>query len=137
MEVERTAELGAAPHEVWELISDPAERAGAISFVKDYEVRNDEATWHVELPIPLLRPRIDLETRDVEKDPLRYVKLIGRSRLLELTGEHWLEPIEGGTRLTVRVRAEAGAPLVEKFMRKKLEDEVDDLLDTLRRRLDK
>ena len=76
--VERTFELSVSPEDVWAFISDPEKRADAISVVDSYTTDGDTTTWHVSLPIPVVRSTIDVETRDVEVDPPTFMKFVGK-----------------------------------------------------------
>jgi carbon monoxide dehydrogenase subunit G len=68
--VERSFELPVGPEQVWEFISDPAKRAGAISVVSDYTDHGDgTATWQVDLPIPVVDRTIAVETEDESVRP--------------------------------------------------------------------
>lgn len=130
--VERTFELPLSPEQVWDFISDPGKRAGAISVVQRYEVNGDEATWHVELPIPFLDRTVAVETRDVERDPPRHVVFEGRSRAMRVRGEHTIEPTDEGSRLVNSFVVEGRVPGVERYFRRHLDDELDNLERALR-----
>ncbi len=134
--VRRSLEFDASPEEVWAFISDAAKRAGAISVVDEYEV-NDESrtTWHVRLPIPLVRSTIAVETREVERDPPRYVKFVGRSRAFTVTGKHTVEAREGNTRLVNEFIVDGRLPGVETFFKRNLDDEMDNLERAMRAEL--
>jgi len=126
--VERTFELDAPPDAVWAFIADPAKRATAISVVDTFEVDGDDATWHVRLPIPMVRATVPVETRDVERREGEFVKFVGTSSVFSVTGEHELEPTEsGGTRLTNRFVVDGRVPGVESFFARNLDDELDNL----------
>lgn len=135
--VERVLELPVAIEEVWAFIADPAERAGAISVVEDYEVQDDgRATWHVQLPIPLVSRTIAVETREVTRDRPSYVEFDGRSSVFHVVGEHELEAVEGGTRLASRFVVDGRVPGVERFFESRLGDELDNLETALLSALD-
>jgi carbon monoxide dehydrogenase subunit G len=135
--VERVLELPVAVERVWSFIADPAERAGAISVVDDYEVHDDgRATWHVRLPIPLVSRTIAVETREVTRDAPTYVEFEGRSSVFRVVGEHELESIDGGTRLTSRFVVDGRVPGVERFFESRLGDELDNLERALHEALD-
>ena len=126
--VERVFELDAPPEEVWSFIADPEKRARPISVVERYEVTGDRtAKWHVELPIPLLNRTVVVETEDRERDEPRYVEFVGRSKALDVRGEHTLEPDNGGTRLINRFVVDGKLPGVERFFRRQLDAELDNL----------
>ncbi|MFB6074006.1 MAG: SRPBCC family protein [Haloarculaceae archaeon] len=126
--VERAIEVGASREEVWAFIADPAKRAGAISVVEDWEVDADGgAVWSVKLPIPLLDRRIRIETRDVERRAPEYVKFEGRSKVMRVQGEHVLEETDTGTRLTNRFVVDGRVPGVERFFKRNLDTEIENL----------
>lgn len=123
----------APPEAVWEFISDPAKRAGAISVVDDFELHGERgATWHVRLPIPVVRSTIAVETEEVERDPPRYVKFTGKSKAFRVTGEHTVEPVDGGTRLRNEFVVDGRLPGVETFFKRQFDDELRNLERALR-----
>jgi carbon monoxide dehydrogenase subunit G len=124
--VERTMTVSAAPERVWEFITDPHQRARPISVVTDWDVEDEtHATWHVSLPIPVVDRTIAIETEDVERRKPEYVRFVGRSKVLQVQGEHELEPTaEGGTRLTNRFVVDGRFPGVERFFKRNLDDEM-------------
>jgi carbon monoxide dehydrogenase subunit G len=133
--VERRFELSAPCEEVWAFISDPERRARAISVVKDYEITDPEgrsATWHIDLPIPVVRRAARVETEDVERDPPHHVKFVGRSKVMRVTGEHRLEEFEGGCRLVNEFVVDGRLPGVERFFKKNLDGELENLERALR-----
>lgn len=136
--VERTADLPAERERVWEFLVDPGKRAGAISVVGDYELHDEagtRATWYLDLPIPMLRKALAIETEDVERDPPRYVKFTGRSRAMNVVGEHELEETEEGTRLRNRFTVEGRLPGVEPFFERNLDSELENLRRAIERDL--
>lgn len=134
--VERVSEVAAPPERVWEFIADPAQRARAISVVADYTLHDDGATWKIELPIPLVRQTIDVETQDTERDPPRFVKFVGRSRFMRVLGEHEIEATEGGSRVTSRFVVDGRLPGIEGYFRTNLDRELDNLDAALRREVE-
>ncbi|GAA0658895.1 SRPBCC family protein [Salarchaeum japonicum] len=129
--VERTFDLDAPPEDVWAFIADPTRRASAISVVDSFEQDGDVTTWHVRVPV--VNRTIPVETRDVEREDGEYVKFVGKSKVLRVTGEHRIEPREcGGTRLHNEFVVDGRLPGVERFFKRNLDEE----LDNLRRRLD-
>ena len=137
--VERTIELPADPHRVWEFISDPSNRARAISVVSDFSVdgvEDNAVTWHIDLPIPMLNRTVAIQTRDVEVDPPEFVKFEGRSKVLNVTGEHFISSSDGGSRLRNSFVVEGRLPGVERFFRKNLDEELKNLERTLREDLE-
>ncbi|MEZ3114935.1 CoxG family protein [Halobaculum sp. MBLA0147] len=119
----------ATPADVWGFISDPEKRAGAISVVEGFEVTGpDTAVWHVGLPIPMLSSTMDVETEEVEKEPPRYVKFVGKSRAFNVTGEHTVTELDDGrTRLTNEFVVDGRLPGVESFFERNLDAEMDNL----------
>ncbi|MFB6219426.1 MAG: SRPBCC family protein [Halobacteriaceae archaeon] len=125
--VERVVDVESPVEEVWEFISDPERRVEPISVVDRFERTDDGEVWFVRLPIPLVNRTIRVETRDVERDPPRYVKFVGHSSAFRVTGEHELEAANGGTRLTNRFVVEGRVPGVERFFRRQFDEELDNL----------
>ena len=119
--------MSVSPEDVWAFISDPEKRASVISVVDSYEREGDTTTWHVKLPIPLVNSTIPVETRDVETEPPRYVRFVGKSRIFNVTGEHEIENREGGSRLVNRFVVDGKVPGVEPFFKRNLDGELDDL----------
>ena len=129
VEVERSFDVGASVSQVWDLLSDEERRAETISVVKDYELRpgseHSEVIWHLSLPIPLVDSTIAVRTRDVERDPPRYVKFVGRSKVMNVTGEHELTEIDAGCRVVNRFVVDGRVPGVERFFRRNIDGEID------------
>ena len=125
--VERTLELTASPERVWEFIADPERRAQAISVVADYDIRDDGATWDIELPIPLVKRTIEVDTREIEREPPRFVKFVGRSKFMRVVGEHEVEPTDVGSRVTSRFVVDGKLPGIESYFRKNLDRELGNL----------
>ncbi|WP_435124957.1 CoxG family protein [Halobaculum sp. D14] len=136
--VSRELVVDASPEDVWAFIADPAERAGAISVVDSYDLHGDgAATWHVEIPVPMVRSTIAVETEEVERDPPRHVKFVGRSKAFRVTGEHTVEPTDDGrTRLRNEFVIDGSLPGVERFFERNFEAEFDNLKAALEEALD-
>lgn len=135
--VTRTFDLSVDPETLWEFIADPGKRASAISVVESYEVHDDaRATWNVSLPIPFVNRTVPVETEDVTVDPPRFVKFVGRSSALRVTGEHTVEPTETGAKLVNEFVVEGRIPGVESFFKQNLDRELDNLEARLRADLD-
>lgn len=136
--VDRSFEVPAPPEHVWEFISDPANRAQAISVVQEYSIDDADgrrATWHVELPIPLVRKTIAVETEDITRRPPEYVKFTGNSKGMMVTGEHTVVETEGGSRLENHFVVDGKLPGVEKFFKRNLDEELENLHRELERDL--
>jgi carbon monoxide dehydrogenase subunit G len=136
--VRRAFEFDVPPEDVWEFISDPRNRAEAISVVERYEVdpETDEATWHVSLPIPFLSSTAEVETKDVAVDPPRYVRFVGKSSVMRVTGEHTIEETETGCRLQNEFVVDGRVPGVERFFKRNLDRELENLEAALRDELE-
>jgi carbon monoxide dehydrogenase subunit G len=132
--VERTFELAAPPADVWAFIADPRKRAEPISVVEEFEVTGDRtAVWHVALPIPYTDRTIAVETEDTRIDEPRYVEFVGRSKAMNVQGEHTLEPTDdGGTRLVNRFVVDGRVPGVERYFKGKLDGELENLERAIR-----
>jgi len=134
--VERSIELPVEPERVWAFISDPEKRAGAISVVEGFDLHGDgEATWHVTIPLPLVNKTAEVRTREVERDPPRFVRFVGDSSVMQVEGEHEVEPTETGTRLVNRFTVDGKLPGVESYFRKNLDEELTNLDAALRAEL--
>ena len=125
--VERTVEVRAPPERVWEFIADPEQRARAISVVVDYTITGKSATWQIELPIPIIKQTIEVETEEVERDPPRFVKFVGRSRFMRVVGEHEIEPTESGSLVASRFVVDGRLPGIESYFKKNLDRELANL----------
>ncbi|WP_436931125.1 CoxG family protein [Halosimplex halobium] len=126
--VERSFELPVDRQRVWEFIADPGRRAGAISVVKDYEVHDDgSATWHIALPIPVVDRTVAVETEDEERREPEYVRFVGRSKVMKVVGEHELAETDEGTRVTNRFVVDGSLPGVERFFKRNLDGELQNL----------
>jgi len=127
--VERTMTVAATPERVWEFIGDPDQRARPISVVKDWSVHDDgRATWHISLPIPIVDRTIAVETEDVERREPEYVRFIGRSKVMRVQGEQELESTDDGrTRVTNRFVVDGKLPGVERFFKRNLDGELQNL----------
>ncbi|MFB6150748.1 MAG: CoxG family protein [Haloarculaceae archaeon] len=126
--VERSFELPIPRDEVWEFISDPDRRASAISVVVEHEVHDDgSATWQIALPIPVVNRTITVETEDERVRAPEYVRFAGRSKVMNVVGEHELTETETGTSVRNEFVVEGKVPGVERFFRRNLDDELDNL----------
>lgn len=126
--VQRTVTVPAPPERVWEFIANPDRRAAPISVIEEWEVHDDgSATWHLSLPIPLIDKRATVETKDDERRPPEFVSFTGRSRVMSVRGEHELEAVDDGTRLTSRFVVDGRLPGVERFFKRNFDAELDRL----------
>lgn len=129
VEVERTFDVGAPIEAVWELLSDEETRAKTIGVVESYELRPDskhnEVVWHLRLPIPVIRSTVAVETRDVERDPPRYVKFVGKSKVMTVTGEHELTETEAGCHVVNRFVVDGKVPGVERFFKRNIDTQIE------------
>lgn len=129
-EVTLEFELEHPQEDVWTFIADHERRAEAISVVEDYDVGPDDrsATWHLSLPIPLVGGTIAVETEEIEREEPEYVRFTGRSKAMNIVGEHALTPTEdGGCVLENTFKVEGRLPGVESFFKKNLEPELRNL----------
>lgn len=134
--VERTFELNASPDDVWGFIADPEKRAHAISVITDFEKTGENtAIWHVRIPLPLVNRTTTVETEETERDPPSYVRFVGRSSMVRVIGEHSIEQTDQGTRLTNRFTVEGNVPGIERFFKRNLDSELDNLEQALRAEL--
>jgi carbon monoxide dehydrogenase subunit G len=131
----RSFEFDASAERIWDFISDPAKRAGAISVVTDYEVDGTAATWHIDLDLPVINRTATVETEDVERREPRYVKFVGRSSVLRVVGEHRIEDTDTGVVLHNEFVVDGRLPGVERFFERRLDAELDNLEAALRRDL--
>lgn len=134
--VERTFEIAAPPDKVWEFIADPAKRASAISVVDSWEQDGDEFVWHIELPLPLVSTTVPVRTREIERTESERVKFVGRSQIMNVTGEHVLKPTNTGTQLTNHFIVDGRLPGVEQFFNRRLDDELINLKTAIQQDLD-
>ncbi|MFB6194895.1 MAG: SRPBCC family protein [Haloplanus sp.] len=134
--VTRVFEFEAPPERVWDFIADPGKRADAISVVREYTVDGNHATWEIDLQLPMIDRTATVETEDVERDEPEYVKFVGRSRVMRVTGEHRIEATDAGCRLHNEFVVDGRLPGVERFFRSRLDDELDNLEAALRRDLE-
>lgn len=130
--VERAVEVPAPIEQVWAFISDPEKRSRPISVVEDFELLDSgEAVWHIRLPLPVINKTAAVETTEKTRDPPRYVEFVGDSRLMRVIGEHELEDLGGSTRLTNRFVVDGNLPGVERFFKRNMPEEFDNLIEAL------
>lgn len=136
---ERVFEVAAPPEVVWDVISDPDLRAEAVSVVSRYELHESdgsEATWYLDLPVPLLGRLIPVHTEERLRDPPNRVEFVGRSRVMRVRGEHVIEPTDGGSRVTNRFEVDGKVPGIERFFSRNLDREIANIAETFRAHLE-
>ncbi len=136
--VDRSFEVPASAERVWEFIADPSNRARAISVVEEYTVDDTDGrrvTWQVSLPIPLVRKTVTVNTEDVTRRPPEYVEFVGKSKVMDVTGEHEIVETDDGARLENHFVVDGKLPGVEKFFKRNLDSELRNLQRALERDL--
>lgn len=133
--VQRRFDLDAPMKDVWDVISDPAVRARAISVVDRFERSGETTTWYIRLPIPLLRKTIRVRTRDVELEPPKHVRFRGTSKAFTVQGEHTIRNSGSGTVVDNEFVVNGRIPGVETFFRRNLDRELENLEAALKTRL--
>ena len=128
VEVERTYQVDAPCEEVWEALSDPDNRAQSISIVESYEQRGDDYIWQLSLPIPVVRGTMAVKTRDIERDPPRFVRFKGKSKVMHVTGEHELTPVENGCEARSTFIVDGKLPGIETFFERNVDEEIQNIL---------
>ena len=127
--VERSFELDASPERVWEFIADPDRRARAISVVSSYSTDDDgrRATWEIDVPIPLVRRTVTVETEDLTRREPEYVKFRGTGPAMNVEGVHEITETADGARLENHFVVDSHLPGVERYFKKNLDDELENL----------
>jgi carbon monoxide dehydrogenase subunit G len=126
--VKRVVVVPAPRADVWAFIDDPEKRARPISVVSGFDLAADgHAVWHLQLPIPLVDRTIRVDTEETDRNPPEHVEFVGRSSVMRVVGEHTLERVENGTRLTNQFVVEGKLPGVERFFERNMETEFDNL----------
>ena len=133
--VERTYVVDAPREDLWELIADARLRAEAISVVETYRVEGDETVWELAMPIRAIPGTVSVRTHDVERDPPRYVRFVGRSRIMDVEGEHELIASDEGCRIRNRFVVRGRFPGVETFFERNVDDEIENLVKTVAARV--
>lgn len=135
--VSRTFAFDASVERVWAFIADPKKRAEAISVVDSYEVEDDGVTvWRVKLPIPFVDSTVPVRTEEVARDPPYRVKFVGKSSALRVTGEHTVRETKNGCELVNEFVVDGRLPGVERYFKKNLDRELNNLERALRRDLE-
>ena len=135
-EVRRVLAIDGSIDAVWNILSDPAVRAEAIGLVESYTVENDTTvTWHVRLPIPLVRSTVPVTTTDTTREPPELVEFTASSTAFKLRGRHRLETVDGQTHVENVFAIDGFVPGLERFFVRHLDQELKSLQTTLRREL--
>jgi carbon monoxide dehydrogenase subunit G len=124
VEVERTFEVDAPIEEVWELLADETNRARAIEVVEEFDTGGEETIWQIALPLPVTDRTISVRTWDIERDSPGYVEFVGRSKAMDVVGEHELTETETGCRVRNRFVVDGKLPGVERFFESRIDDEI-------------
>ncbi len=126
--VERVVVVPAPREDVWAFIDDAEKRARPISVVSDFELAADgHAIWSLQLPIPFVDRTIEVDTEEKKRVPPEYVEFVGRSKVMRVVGEHSLAEVDNGTELTNRFVVDGTVPGVERFFKRNMEREFDNL----------
>lgn len=135
VEVERAFDVDGSIDTVWDLLSDDETRAKTISVVESYDLRTSaddiRVIWNLSLPVPLVSSTIEVRTREVERDPPHYVKFVGQSKVMTVTGEHELTETEDGCHVVNRFVVDGKVPGVEKFFERNIDGELDNFRDAI------
>jgi len=131
--VERVVTIPAPREDVWAFIDDAEKRARPISVVTDFELVDEgRANWYLKLPVPVINRSIKVETEERTHRPPEYVEFVGDSTVMRVVGEHELVAVDGSTRLTNRFVVDGKLPGVERFFKRNMEQEFDNLEDAIR-----
>ncbi len=139
VKVERAFDVDAPIAEVWDVLTDETIRAETISVVKEFELRPDtdnEVIWYLSLPIPLVDSTIAVRTRDVDRDPPRYVRFAGTSKVMTVTGEHTLSETESGSHVVNRFVVDGKLPGIERFFKRNIDTEIENFRRAIVDRVD-
>ena len=139
VKVERAFDVNAPIAEVWDVLTDETIRAETISVVKEFELRPDtdnEVIWYLSLPIPLVDSTIAVRTRDVDRDPPRYVRFAGTSKVMTVTGEHTLSETESGSHVVNRFVVDGKLPGIERFFKRNIDTEIENFRRAIVDRVD-
>jgi carbon monoxide dehydrogenase subunit G len=129
--VERVVSIPAPREDVWAFIADPEKRARPISVVSGFEIEDGSGVWHLELPVPIVDRTARVETEEKRREPPAYVEFVGKSSVMDVVGEHSLETDGEATLLCNRFVVEGKLPGVERFFKRNMDDEFDNLEDAI------
>jgi carbon monoxide dehydrogenase subunit G len=127
VEVERTFEVDAPIEDVWELLADETNRARSIEVVEEFDTGGEETIWQIALPLPVTDRTISVRTWDIERDSPNYVEFVGRSKAMDVVGEHELTETETGCRVHNRFVVDGKLPGVERFFERRIDDEIENI----------
>jgi len=127
VEVERTFEVDTPIEDVWELLADEANRARAIEVVEEFDTGGEETIWQIALPLPVTDRTISVRTWDIERESPNYVEFVGRSKAMDVVGEHELTETETGCRVHNRFVVDGKLPGVERFFERRIDDEIENI----------
>jgi carbon monoxide dehydrogenase subunit G len=83
LEIERLVDVDADIYDAWETLADPEGRASEISLVESYRVEGEGFVWEIALPLPTIRSKISVQSRDVKRDPPHLVHFVAESKAIE------------------------------------------------------
>lgn len=133
---ERVVDVPAARERVWEFIDDPEKRSRPISVVEDFELLDDgRAVWHVALPIPITDRTLRVETEERNRTPPEYVEFLGTSKAFRVIGRHELTEDGDSTKLRNSFEVDGRLPGVERFFKKNIDAELENLEEAIFRDL--
>ena len=140
VKVERAFDVEAPITEVWDVLTDETIRAETISVVSEFELRpgteHNEVIWYLSLPIPLVDSTVAVRTRDVDRDPPRYVRFVGKSKVMTVTGEHELSETSSGCRVANRFVVDGKLPGIERFFKRNIDTEIENFRRAITNRVD-
>ena len=64
---------------------------------------------------------------DVERDDPEFVRFVGRSKVMDVRGEHELTPTDDGCAVRNRFVVDGRFPGVERFFKRNIDEEIDNL----------
>lgn len=139
--VERTFLVRAPQSEVWALLSDFARLGPCLPGCHDVDILTaDDARWHMDVRMGLLRKRFVVETHTVTREEPSRAEWTGESDLLSTAGRVDLRPHDVARteiiyRGTVRGKG-AMRHVLDRYFRKRLDRDVDEFIKNVRARLE-
>ena len=131
VDIERSYLVDAPVSTVWELLSSERNRAEAIEVVERFERNGDETIWYVRLPGPLRSRTMAVRTWVVKHDAPRFVKFVGKAKVMDVSGEHELTETDDGCLVRSRFIVDGKLPGVERFFRRNIDDEIENIMGTV------